>query len=199
MPPVIWLNGPFGVGKTHTAYALHARLQNSFVFDPEELGYALRRLTPPHARQADFQDHPLWVPFVVEALSEAARVARGPVIVPMTLSDPSRHAALIGGLRGHGLDVHHFTLLVLFYPAGSLPCWLRPLRCAQGCAGALKKRSRGQEGKLKIACVPSPRRNLASISIPLEKRWTNSLRTLPPPSDSPSSCPPNRPGGVGGA
>ncbi|WP_420596599.1 AAA family ATPase [Deinococcus sp.] len=111
MPPVIWINGPFGVGKTHTAHALHARWPGSFVFDPEELGYTLGRLTPPQAGHADFQEHPLWVPFVVEALTEAARLAADPIIVPMTLSDSARFTATMGGLRKNGLDIRHFTLL----------------------------------------------------------------------------------------
>ena len=35
---VIWLNGAFGAGKTQTAYELHRRLPDSFVYDPENAG-----------------------------------------------------------------------------------------------------------------------------------------------------------------
>ncbi|GAA5511879.1 tunicamycin resistance protein [Deinococcus carri] len=110
-PAILWINGPFGVGKTHTAHALHARVPGSFLFDPEELGFTLRRLTPPGRQEPDFQQHPLWVPFVLEALAEAASRADGPVIVPMTVTDVERHEALLKGLRERGLTAHHFTLL----------------------------------------------------------------------------------------
>ena len=110
-PPVVWINGPFGVGKTHTAHALHARTPGSFVFDPEEIGFALCRLTPPEQRHADFHEHPLWVSFVVDALAEAVRLAAGPVIVPMTLSDSGRFGAVMNALRERRLDLRHFTLL----------------------------------------------------------------------------------------
>lgn len=107
--PVIWINGPFGVGKTHTAAHLQERVSGSFLFDPEELGFTLQHLTP--GSSGDFQRHPLWVPFVLDALEHAARTAEGPVIVPMTVTDLTRHAALMGGLRNRDLSVHHFTLL----------------------------------------------------------------------------------------
>ncbi|MDG3135252.1 adenylyl-sulfate kinase [Streptococcus suis] len=35
---IIWLNGPFGVGKTTLANILHKRIENSYLYDPELLG-----------------------------------------------------------------------------------------------------------------------------------------------------------------
>lgn len=35
---IVWLNGPFGGGKTQTAYALHRRVSGSVVCDPEHVG-----------------------------------------------------------------------------------------------------------------------------------------------------------------
>jgi chloramphenicol 3-O-phosphotransferase len=32
---IIWLNGAFGAGKTQTAFELHSRIPDSYVFDPE--------------------------------------------------------------------------------------------------------------------------------------------------------------------
>jgi len=122
MPPVVWINGPFGVGKTHTAYALHVRTPGSFVFDPEEIGYTLRRLTPPEQRHTDFQEHPLWAAFVVDTLVETVRLAAGPVIVPMTLSDSARFGVVMNALRARGVDFRHFTLLA---PPGVVRARLR--------------------------------------------------------------------------
>ena len=56
---IIWLNGAFGAGKTTAAYELHRRLAGSLVYDPEEVGYFLRR-SAPCFRTPDFQDLPLW-------------------------------------------------------------------------------------------------------------------------------------------
>ncbi|GAA5154031.1 hypothetical protein GCM10023321_25230 [Pseudonocardia eucalypti] len=41
---LMWINGPFGGGKTQTACELHRRLPGSLVCDPEEVGYGLRRV-----------------------------------------------------------------------------------------------------------------------------------------------------------
>lgn len=36
---IIWLNGPFGVGKTTLANILHKRIENSYLYDPELLRF----------------------------------------------------------------------------------------------------------------------------------------------------------------
>ena len=36
---IIWINGSFGSGKTQAAYELNKRIENSFVFDPENAGF----------------------------------------------------------------------------------------------------------------------------------------------------------------
>lgn len=35
---IIWINGSFGVGKTSTAELLKKELDNSIMYDPEEIG-----------------------------------------------------------------------------------------------------------------------------------------------------------------
>jgi hypothetical protein len=37
---LLWINGPFGGGKTQTAYELRRRLPGSIVCDPEHVGFA---------------------------------------------------------------------------------------------------------------------------------------------------------------
>ena len=51
---LIWINGPFGGGKTVTAYELRRRLPGSVVCDPEHVGFGLRRMLPPPLR-GDFR------------------------------------------------------------------------------------------------------------------------------------------------
>jgi hypothetical protein len=56
---LLWINGPFGGGKTATAYELHRRLDQSVVCDPEHLGYGLHRMLPPDLR-TNFQSFAAW-------------------------------------------------------------------------------------------------------------------------------------------
>ncbi|WP_104991320.1 AAA family ATPase [Deinococcus sp. NW-56] len=118
---LIWINGPFGVGKTQTAYALHRRLPGSFVCDPEYLGFAIRRMTPRELR-GEFQDLPLWREGVYTLLSRNLTHSRRVVIVPMTLVVPAYFDETVGRLRADGHRVCHVALLA------SRPTVLRRLR-----------------------------------------------------------------------
>ncbi|MFF5919070.1 AAA family ATPase [Streptomyces flavochromogenes] len=110
---LLWINGPFGGGKTQTAYELRRRLPGGVVCDPEHIGFGLHRTLPP-ALRGDFQDLRAWRQGVHEVLDLALRrYGHGPVIVPMTLTDPAYFAEIVGRLRAdHGADrVRHVALL----------------------------------------------------------------------------------------
>ncbi|MFD9246921.1 AAA family ATPase [Streptomyces sp. NPDC059556] len=110
---LLWINGPFGGGKTQTAYELRRRLPGSVVCDPEHIGFGLHRTLPP-ALRGDFQDLRAWRRGVHEVLDLALReYGHGPVIVPMTLTDPAYFAEIVGRLRAdHGAErVCHVALL----------------------------------------------------------------------------------------
>lgn len=107
---LVWINGPFGGGKTATAFELNRRLPGSVVCDPEHLGFGLRRMIPP-ALRTDFQTFPAWRSGVREVLDLVGRGHPGPVIVPMTLIEPGYFTEIIGDLPDDGHDVRHFTLL----------------------------------------------------------------------------------------
>jgi AAA domain len=107
---LLWINGPFGGGKTQTAYELRRRMPGSVVCDPEHVGFGLRRALPPDLR-GDFQDIPAWRQGVREVLGMALRGHGGTVIAPMTLVEHRYFAEIVGGLRAEGHDVRHFTLL----------------------------------------------------------------------------------------
>src|SRR3984957_8217142 len=109
-PMLIWINGPFGGGKTVTAFELRRRLPGSVVCDPEHVGFGLHRMLPPSLR-GDFQDLPVWRTAVLDLLRRALTAYDGPVIVPMTVADPGYFGEIVGGLRADGFDVHHFALL----------------------------------------------------------------------------------------
>lgn len=110
---LLWINGPFGVGKTQTAYEIRRRLPGSVVCDPEHIGFGLHRTLPPSLR-GDFQDLAAWRQGVYEVLDLALRKhGDGPVVVPMTLVEPAYFEEVVGRLReAHGPDrVRHFALL----------------------------------------------------------------------------------------
>lgn len=106
---IVWINGAFGAGKTHTAHELQRRLPGSHVADPELLGFALRKTLP--ASDGDFQDLPLWRILVRDSLIEGSRRTTGLVFVPMTLVRNDYFEEIVGGLRSAGVDVRHYALL----------------------------------------------------------------------------------------
>jgi hypothetical protein len=84
---LVWINGPFGVGKTVTAFELHRRLTGSAVCDPAHVGFGMHRMLPASLR-SNFQDIPAWRHSVRELLGRALAEYDGTVIVSMTLVDP---------------------------------------------------------------------------------------------------------------
>ena len=107
---LIWINGTFGVGKTHVAQELRRKLPGSIVSDPELPGFGIQRMYP-SALRSDFQDSPWWAPTVAGILADLTARHPGPVIVPMTLADPERFDRIVGSLRDGGVDVRHAALL----------------------------------------------------------------------------------------
>lgn len=39
---IVWISGPYGVGKSTIAEAISAKLDNALIFDAEEVGNAVR-------------------------------------------------------------------------------------------------------------------------------------------------------------
>ncbi|GHF76279.1 AAA family ATPase [Streptomyces thermodiastaticus] len=107
---LLWINGPFGGGKTQTAHEIHRRLPGSVICDPEHAGFGLHRMLPP-ALRGDFRDLAAWRQGVVEVLDLVLTRHEGVVIAPMTVTDPGCFAETVGRLRDLGHDVRHFTLL----------------------------------------------------------------------------------------
>ncbi|MFJ6539803.1 AAA family ATPase [Streptomyces sp. NPDC091385] len=107
---LLWLNGPFGGGKTQTAYELERRLADSVVCDPEHIGFGLHRMTPRSLR-GDFQDIRAWRQGVFEVLDHVLSEYDRTVIVPMTVVEPAYFGEMVGPLRERGHDVRHFALM----------------------------------------------------------------------------------------
>ncbi|MFF6997811.1 AAA family ATPase [Streptomyces sp. NPDC008313] len=107
---LLWINGPFGGGKTQTAHEIRRRLPGSVICDPEHAGFGLRRMMPPELR-GDFQDLASWRQGVFEVLDLALTRHDGVVIAPMTVTDSGYFDETVGRLREQGHDVRHFALL----------------------------------------------------------------------------------------
>lgn len=107
---LLWINGPFGVGKTQVSFELHRRLRRSFVSDPEHLGFGLHRMLPPQVH-GDFQDIALWRTGVRDVLDILLNSFDGTIIVPMTVTSREYHAEILGQLSALGHQVHHFSLM----------------------------------------------------------------------------------------
>lgn len=107
---IVWINGAFGAGKTTTAYAIHKRIPRSFVFDPENAGYYIRKNTPPNFSQMDFQDFPLWREINYKLLKMINEQFDGIILVPMTLVNPSYYNEIITALTNEEVLVKHFIL-----------------------------------------------------------------------------------------
>lgn len=112
---IIWVNGPFGGGKTQTAYELARRVPDAVVSDPELIGYGLHRAIPRGRLRrdlgGDFQDFSAWRIGVVEVLDRLASAHPGPIVVPMTLVREDYFAQVMDGLGERGHEVRHFALL----------------------------------------------------------------------------------------
>ncbi|MBX3083401.1 MAG: tunicamycin resistance protein [Anaerolineae bacterium] len=112
---IIMLNGSFGVGKSSVAYALLDLLPSAMLFDPEEVGLMLRKVTfgilPDAENTDDFQDISAWPPLVVATAAELHHRYQRTLIVPMTLANPDYFAHIKSGLAQIGIPLHHFCLV----------------------------------------------------------------------------------------
>ncbi len=107
---IIWINGAFGAGKTQTAYELHRRIAPSYVYDPENVGYFLRKNLPEAlGGKDDFQDIPLWRQFNREMLTYLADGYSGVLLVPMTVVNKNYYEEMVGELSKRH-EVRHFIL-----------------------------------------------------------------------------------------
>ncbi|AWB44525.1 tunicamycin resistance protein [Paenibacillus sp. CAA11] len=107
---MIWINGAFGSGKTTAAYELHRRLPGSYVYDPEQIGYFIRRNVPETTKIDDFQDYPMWREMNYSMLRYIDSAYKGQLIIPMTITNPKYFEEIVGKLRGDGIEIHHFVL-----------------------------------------------------------------------------------------
>lgn len=79
---IIWLNQPFGAGKTTTARLLLESDPALAFFDTEHIGYLLRPALEIRRPVADFQDWPTWRRLTVQTLAAVSQELSADVVVP---------------------------------------------------------------------------------------------------------------------
>ena len=82
---IIWLSGPYGVGKSTLAENMANHMDNALIFDAEELGNAVRENYPDHPYGFIFEDYPLWGEFCYLLLKDIHEKFHKNILVPMTL------------------------------------------------------------------------------------------------------------------
>ena len=107
---ILWIDGPYGVGKSTLAEALHGLRPESFVFDAEEVGNAVRDNLPMNTYSDVFEGYPLWFEFCSELLLEISKSFWGDIFVPMTLIYPDSFEKIAAPLREYGTDIRHILL-----------------------------------------------------------------------------------------
>lgn len=108
---IIWLNGPFGVGKTTLANLLHQEIPNSILYDPELLGDFFQENLPKAVCPEDFQDYPIWRQTTVQIIRDLATKTGQVIIVPMTVFKKEYYQEIIEQELREDMYVQHYTLV----------------------------------------------------------------------------------------
>lgn len=109
MTTVLWINGPFGGGKSTTLLHLVAQGPQWHPYDPEWVGYMLKANL--HGMDiADFQDLPAWRSLVPAVAGHLARAVGKDLAAPQTITVPAYWREIREGLQAEGLGLVHAVL-----------------------------------------------------------------------------------------
>lgn len=108
---ILWINGAFGSGKSSIAEELNKRIDKSFLYDPEQVGYFLWDNFPDELkRKGNFQHIDIWREFNYKILKYLNNNYDGTVIVPMTIYTKQYYDEIVGNLIKDGIAVKHIIL-----------------------------------------------------------------------------------------
>lgn len=107
---IVLINGGFGVGKTTTALLLRDRIAPSLLYDPEEIGFAVRAILRDVAPADDFQDYPEWRALTIDAARQLRAHRDHALIVPMTILRRDYFTEIADGLRAIDPDLQLLRL-----------------------------------------------------------------------------------------
>jgi hypothetical protein len=111
---IVLINGSFGVGKTTVSKLLRHSLPGSAIYDPELVGFVLRRLSKwirlNGSGSDDYQDIVLWRRSAIAGVRLFRFCASGPVIVPMAFSRRDYFDEVIAGVEPLDSELRVFCL-----------------------------------------------------------------------------------------
>ncbi len=107
---IIWISGAYGVGKSTVARILAERIENSLIFDAEEMGNAVRDNYPDCPYGYIFEDYPLWADFCYQLIRDVHTCFHKNIMVDMTLVREASRIKIIDRLRNDGISVYYFVL-----------------------------------------------------------------------------------------
>jgi hypothetical protein len=106
---LVWINGPFGVGKTTSARAVSERDGRWRRFDPEWVGYMLRANLA-GVEFDDFQDLPAWRFLVPVVAHEVIKHTNDNLLAVQTVLNKHYWQELRSGLADRDVSVMHVLL-----------------------------------------------------------------------------------------
>ena len=101
---IIWISGAYGVGKSTLAEKLLSRIDNSMIFDAEEIGNAVRENYPGEPYGVIYEDYPLWCDFNYMLLKDIHNKFSKNIFVPMTLIRKNSCSKIIERLNNAGIE-----------------------------------------------------------------------------------------------
>jgi hypothetical protein len=107
---ILFINGPFGVGKTTVARVLVEKTPDAMLFDPEVIGSILHRILHPFKKVDDFQDYALWRKLVVAGARLMRATRARTLVIPMTVWRRDYFDPIAAGLRRVDPDLACFRL-----------------------------------------------------------------------------------------
>lgn len=105
---ILFINGPFGVGKTTVAKLLVQKIPDAMLYDPERIGAVLKRVS--FKKVDDYQDYALWRTLVVGGVRLLKKASARTLIIPMTVWRRDLFDHTITGLRSLDEDLACFRL-----------------------------------------------------------------------------------------
>lgn len=107
---IIWLNGPFGAGKTTVARILLASDPALVLFDTEQIGYVLQPVLTQRIPVGDFQDWRAWRTLTAAALVALHEELGSDLLVPQTVLVQRYWTEIAEALAAAQVPVRAFTL-----------------------------------------------------------------------------------------
>ena len=109
---ILFVNGPFGVGKTTVARVLVEKVPNATLYDPEVIGSVLQKIPGLAGKANDYQDYALWRRLAV-TVARALKVASArTLVIPMAVWRRDYFDPMVAGLRRADPDLRCFRLTV---------------------------------------------------------------------------------------